>query len=309
MAKNLIMKVKILRNILESFEKTEAKAVELSKKVPPASIFVAICGAEIESDLFEIFDEFVTLRRVTNPPGIIHIAGAANHNQSDYLGVGRYSPHIQAEITVGNPDIQCETSFLFGVAWHMAAMLKLKSTPALFCPVAATISWDTISAVSDNSVNFYMLDDFPRQISLGSKTLISLNSIKWTKLYWKTAFELRNSNSSRRFGLAFNNMYTWNQTTDPRIALANIWVGLEALFGKQDDKYTTEALARRISEWLPSRRDIDVVELYGQRCDAVHGRWLDKKEIWYAIKKSESLLSSALIKCIEKDMKPLPDWK
>jgi len=97
--------------------------------------------------------------------------------------------------------------------------------------------------------------------------------------------------------------------TDPRLALANIWVVLEALFGKRDDRHTTEALARRISEWLPSRTDIDVSEVYDQRCDAVHGRSLNEEEIWHAIKRSERLLKLAIIRCIETDTKTLLDWK
>jgi len=194
MKENLISKVNKLKAILEAFEKIEANAVELSKKVPAASIYVGICGSKIEFELFEIISDFVSVRKVTNPPGIVHIAGAANHSHSDYLGVSRYSPHIQAEIAVGNPDIQCEKDFLIGVAWHMAAMLKLKSTSSLFCPVASTNSWDTISAISDNSVDFYMLDDFARQISLGTRMPISINSTKWVKLYWKTAYELRDFN-------------------------------------------------------------------------------------------------------------------
>jgi hypothetical protein len=258
----------------------------------------------------EIVDGFAAVRKVTNPPGLVHVARAANRNQLDYLGISRYSPQIRAEIAVGIPDICGKTSFLLGVAWHIAAMLKLKSTPTLFCPAAATTSWDIISAFSDNSVNFYMLDDVPKQIAFKfEKAPVSSETVTWTKKHWKTAFELRNSNNSRRFGLAFNNIYTWNHTIDPRIALANIWVGLEALFGKREDKYTADALARRISEWLPSRTDVDVGELYDQRCDAVHGRFLDEEEVWHAIKNSERLLKLAVIKCIETDTKTLPDWK
>ncbi len=247
---------------------------------------------------------------MVNPPGLIHVARAANLSQVDYMGVSRYSTNIRGEIAVGLPDVHCERDFLLGVAWHIAALLKLKSSPTLFCPAAATASWDTICAVSDNSIDFYMLDDVPRQIAPMQKEIpIKPETAKWIELYCMNAYELRNRNNSRRFGLAFNNMYTWNHTTDLRIALANIWIGLEALFGKREDKNATQGLAERISDWIPSRRDIDIFELYSQRCDAVHGRYLDDEEINHAIKKSETLLKLSIIKCIETGTKTLPDWK
>jgi hypothetical protein len=78
-----------MQALLELFEQTEAKAVELSKIVPAAPIFVAICGIEIEIEQFEIVDGFAAVRKVTNPPGLVHVARAANRNQLDYLGISR----------------------------------------------------------------------------------------------------------------------------------------------------------------------------------------------------------------------------
>jgi hypothetical protein len=126
--------------------------------------------------------------------------------------------------------------------------------------------------------------------------------------HFEIALDLRSAENSRRFGLAFNIMYTWNQTSDPRIAITNVWVGLEALFGKSDDRRTSDALAKRISEWLPSTTYNDVRKLYIQRCDAVHGRWLKEDDVGRALKDSDSLLRQALTKCIETSAKTLQDW-
>jgi hypothetical protein len=294
---------------LEPFILAEARAKELAQQVPPALLFIAICDVRVDFDSFEVLDGFLSVRKVTNPPGIVHIARAANLKHSDYLSVGRYSSFVQAEIAVGNTEIQKDEQFLVGIAWHTAALLKLRGYATLFCPSLSSVSWDAVSAVSDNTINFHMLDDVPRQIVFAcEETVISVKDVEWVKSHWNTALELRNAESSRRFGLAFNIMYTWNQTSDPRIAIANVWAGLEALFGKRDDRRTTEALARRISEWLPSTTDGEVRNLYTQRCDAVHGRWLNEDEVWRALRESENLLRQALIKCIETNTKTLPDW-
>jgi hypothetical protein len=288
----------------------EARANELVQQTPPARLFVAVCGVRVEFDSFEVLDDFLSLQKVTNPPGIVHVTRAADLRYSDYLAVSRYSSAIQEEIAVGNTELQENDQFLLGIAWHTAALLKLRGYTSLFCPSSSSASWDTISAISDNSIKFQMLDDISKQISFTpQEASISVKDLEWVKLYWNTALDLRNAEKSRRFGLAFTIMYAWNQTPDPRIAIANIWAGLEALFGQRNERRTTEALARRISAWLPSITENEVRNLYIQRCDAVHGRWLNDAEVGRALKESENLLRQALIKCIETNTRTLPDWR
>ena len=230
----------------------EDRARKLLKQVPDALLFVSICGVKVDFDLFELLDGFLSIHKVTNSPGIVHVTRAANLDHVDYLSVGRYSHLTQAEIAVGNIKLQDDKPFFMDLAYHTAALFKLQGYSLLFCPSSSTVSWDIISAFSDNSVDFQMLDDVPRQIGFkDGSSMISLDNAEWVKKYFTNALEMREFEKSRRFGLAFNIMYLWNQTSDPRIAIFNIWAGLEALFGKRDDKRVTEALAQRISEWLP----------------------------------------------------------
>lgn len=286
----------------------EDRAKKLLKQIPDALLFVSICGVKVDFELFELIDGFLSIRKVTNSPGFVHVMRAANTDKADYLSVSRYSHLTQAEITIGDNIHQVNESSLLDFAYHTAALFKLKGYSLLFCPSSSSVSWDTISAFSDNSVNFQMLDDIPHQIGfIDDSSTISIENAEWVKNNFTKAFEMRNFEKSHRFGLAFNIMYSWNQTTNSRIAISNIWAGLEALFGKQSDKRITEALAQRISEWLPFTSKEEIKNLYNQRCNAVHGRWLNEKEIWEAIKKSELLLQNALIKCIETSTKTLAD--
>jgi hypothetical protein len=78
----------------------------------------------------------VTIRRVTNP-GIVHVCRAADISRSDYLGIGRYSHAITAELAAGDlgrPEADYDQNRLLDVAWHAAALLKLRGHASFVCP-------------------------------------------------------------------------------------------------------------------------------------------------------------------------------
>lgn len=289
----------------------EERSKELMSVVPDRSLFVGLCGVSLGFDEFEIRD-YGCIRKVTNPPMFVHICSAANLEELDYIAVGRYSLGIQAELAFGDKALRSKVhdeSFLLGVAWHAAALIKLRGHTSLFCPVSASISWDIIGAIKDHTVIFRVLDDVPRQIVFQpGNTKVSKEDIQWVKTNWENSLMLRDKSKSRRFGLAFNLAYMWNQTKDERMALANLWCGLEALFGCQSDIRVKEMLVNRISNWLPSLSKTYVRELYKIRCDAVHGRFLDNKGVGTAIRDTEAILRDAVVTCIERTSVPLPDW-
>jgi hypothetical protein len=104
-----------------------------------------------------------------------------------------------------------------------------------------------------------------------------------------------------------NVLYSWNQTTNPRIAISNIWCGLEALFGDKSDKPVTRKLVEKICSWVPSVNSDFVEQSYNRRCDAIHGRWLED-DIWPAVYEAEGLLRLSLTACVENNRAPVPDW-
>lgn len=299
-----------IRGRLQPLLDAERRAAELEGDVPAAKLFLGVCGIGLGFKQREVFDGLITLRRVTNPPGVVHVARAANLERVDYLGVSRYSFGIAAELAVGNADSsEDDGHFLLGIAWHTVALIKLRGHVSVFCPAAATSSWDTVASISDNSVTFLLLDDVPRRIGLDHRpSEVSVTDVEWVGKYWDCALDLRGRDVSRRFGLAFNLAYVWNYTSDPRIALTNLWCGLEALFGQRTDRPVTERLVERICSWLPSATESETRGLYDRRCDAVHGRWIDDAGIREAIGGSESLLRQAVIRCVESRSVPLPDW-
>jgi hypothetical protein len=301
-------RIKEIKSRLEPLAQAEARVVALKARVPDAACFVGLAGVKFRGETYDVVPGLVSLRAVSNAPGIVHVCRAADLKRTDYLGVARYSHTIIAEIAAGRPGANDDPDFVYNLAWHTAALLKLRGHQTLFCPGSSTVSWDTVAAVLDQSTPFLVLDDVPQQIRVGRLSEISHQDLEWVRDNWQRALNLRDASSSRRFGLAFNVSYTWNHTKDSRLAIANIWSGLEALFGIQTDRPVTERLVKRITSWLVGTSEHEVRTLYNHRCDAVHGRWMRDEELGNVIKQSSDLLQRSLVRSIEREEKTLPDW-
>ncbi len=286
----------------------EERAKLLISSVPSAHLFIAIENIELSFASFDIVDDLITIRKVTNPPDLLHVAQAATE-RTVALPVGRYSSYITAEFAIGNPEIrEDERGLMLELAWHTMALLKLRGYINTFCPAAATCSWDVISGQKD-AIEFQVLDDVPRQIRLPiTKTAVDLEDIRWVKDYWDNTLTLRDRNCSRRFELAFDIMFHWNHTSDLRAAIALVWAGIESLFGERTDQRISAALAQRISSWIPKVSQKEAMELYNHRCDAVHGRELSQDLIIKILDRSYFILKESLIKSIETKSITLPDW-
>ncbi len=301
-----------IRKAVEPLLRAESKARELSNQIPSGVLFVGLSGVRLEEPSYEILPELLILRQITNPPGMAHVCRAADQYCTDYLAVARYSDRISAEIVAGNPASSPEDKalpFLVDLAWHVAVLLKLRGAVGIFAPACATASWDTIAARVGRDVVFTMLDDVPRQTSIsGQQDAIFRSDIEWIAQNFEPALRLRDFKRSRRFALAYNVSYTWNHSDNPRLALANLWVGIESLFGDRADRGVRKALVERVSAWLPGIRAEDVGHLYDYRCDAVHGRWLENSDMMEPVRESWELLRSSVLQAIERRAAPLVDW-
>lgn len=301
--------IEAIRSRLRPLEEVEKLSERLLPSIPAGEWYFGLIHTDAEFDLLDIIhEELLQIRKVQNPPGIVHVCRAADLETTDYLGVGRYSAMVKVEIVSKRSK---NKSSIFGLVWHAVALLRLKGHSSLICPVASSESWDAINAIKKNKVKFRLLDDVPRQIALEKKAIALVpEDIEWVSEHYESALKLRDIENSKRFGLAFEIAYSWNLTADVRLAFANIWFALEALFGDQNERPVTKNLARRISAWLKKAEfDQEVRDLYNIRCDVVHGRNLDMLKLRDALNKSWDLLRKSLILAIESETVPLPDWR
>ena len=77
------------------------------------------------------------------------------------------------------------------MAWHTAALIKLRGHQSLACPSSTTVSWDTVASVSDQSVPFVTLDDVPRRIHVDGSGPVTTEDLAWVREHWDTALGLQ----------------------------------------------------------------------------------------------------------------------
>jgi hypothetical protein len=264
-----------LKTALEPLQEEERVARELEPTVPHGGRFFGLI-ASVAGDLeFTILHDVLLFRALTNAPGLVHVIRASRRETPDYLVAARYSSAMTAEIAISAEALSEDSEMANSLAWHTLALLRLRQSSPMLCPASSTVSWDVVAAhVGD--VVIQSLDDVTRQIRLDDSRPLAGADFEWVANHWECAFRLRDQSRSRRFGLALSISYTWNHTSDPRVAISNVWAGLEALFGDRRDRRVSEALATRIAAWLPRETSkAEIRSLYSKRCDAVHGRWLE----------------------------------
>ena len=225
----------------------------------------------------------------------------------DSLAIGRDAQEITGELVLNGPEGDSDPDLLLDLAFHAAVLLRLRCASSTYAPAAADVSWDTVAA-HDGDVRFVGLDEPASRVTASAHDFpVNQVDAEWVSASFVPALRLRDFEHSRRFGLAFNIAYAWNHSSDPRLAIANIWVGLEALFGDQGDRPVTRNLVRRITEWNGCDAN-EVTGLYNVRCDAVHGRWVETADLAAPIDAAWQLLRQSLVRAIDVEDVPLPDW-
>src|SRR5258706_9040710 len=113
-------RIKEIKSRLEPLAQAEARAVALKARVPDAACFVGLAGVKFRGETYDVVPGLVSLRAVSNAPGIVHVCRAADLKRTDYLGVARYSHTIIAEIAAGRPEAKDDSDFVYNLAWHTA---------------------------------------------------------------------------------------------------------------------------------------------------------------------------------------------
>lgn len=173
-----------MQDILKPFLDIEQKSRDLIDTVPRAKLYIGISGIRLGFDSIELND-CVSIRKVENSPGIVHLCRAANPDMTDHLSVGRYSAGIGAELVLGKNDTLPD-SMLFDIGWHIAGLIKIRGFSSLFCPASATCSWDLVNCITDQSIDFRLLDDVPKRIIVNDENTLRDEDIGWISRYWRS---------------------------------------------------------------------------------------------------------------------------
>jgi hypothetical protein len=119
-------------------------------------------------------------------------------------------------------------------------------------------------------------------------------------------FEVFNhlATNNERFMLALQSAVDWRYTKDPRLAIARIWTGIEALIAVSSELvYRVSTICACILESRgPDRRArfAATKKLYGLRSKAVHGVELKETSLDSALLDSRDLLFGLITKAVER---------
>ena len=203
----------------------------------------------------------------------------------------------QLKIVADNP------KDLAASAWNTQWDLILLS--AIFnCPSVCNLQCShSINAISDKSIlevtNYHLKGLFAEPY------IITKEDTEWLEQYYLSAQSLLDMDS---FTIATHSLATYKWHNLPRVQMAILWAGIEALFNISSELSFRTSLY--VSKFLGNGRKEtekkifeDTKNLYKIRSSAVHGSKI-KGDAALPVEKSALLLNSLIKKCIE--LKSLP---
>lgn len=259
----------------------------------------------------------VSIRHLGDSISIFDLAAAGAVGFREWGMLEPYASACVSEIETAQDSAVAPGYDTLNRAWLASTLLKLKGYNAHLPLACSAYSWNMIAghqkrtiASTDDSTK-PILPRFKGQLlELHTKFLIPDNSK--TKLCEEDAYWIRNNyekfNSiaaeSESFKFALTSAVDWQYSTDPRIAIARLWSGIEAIFGINSELvYRISLLVASLLEprGLARKARFDQVrKLYGVRSKAVHGEELSDNKLNKAMVESFDILSKLLLITVER---------
>lgn len=308
---------KVARNALD-FANERRRAAERIRPFEPHQlpVFVALAGSRFEDSERMIIPGFsVRIDKVVLPPGIFEILNAASHDKLDYLGVARLAERIVAQASVVSIRPQ-ETNLTLDGVWNFLVLVRLAAGAHVWSPAWSSVSWPHMVNHKDRAARVGLLDPEPRALFPKLLKPITDPHLDWAQHHYMHLYRLRERGKSGRFTMALEEFHSWIGGRDLRQCLASIWVGLEALYGDRadfsrtsgDKRSASRKMVQRMAAFLSESPD-SAADLYDRRSEVLHGRPLAQHELVAAVLASDDLLRRSLIRCVETEALPLPDWQ
>lgn len=207
----------------------------------------------------------------------------------------------QLKITADNPE---ELAVLtWNAQWDIILLDAILNCNAM-CNIQSSVSADSLCKDSFVNITNYHLHGI-----LQEPYQIVDEDAQWLHTYFGNAKSLLDSQPS--FMTAVHSMASFRWHSLPRVQLAILWAGIEALFG------VTSELVFRISLYIANFLSADIQEanllfsktkkLYSARSSAVHGNKTKKIDENQAVSDSAELLKRLIRKCIETNRMPVPE--
>jgi hypothetical protein len=291
--------------------------------------YVLLFGLDCENSPMVIAPG-LSLRRLSSPITIFDLAavGAAGFQQWPMLGPVANGCKCEIE-TAKDADITPGYDAL-NRAWLGCALLLLRGYGKHLALVCCNYSWDKIAGHQKRTSNVFNQQmasegvesavfksnrDLPKfdghlldfhthffVIKIAEKNCLTAKDAAWANAHFEQFNKL--AAESIKFRFALEAAMDWRFTKNPRIALARLWSGIEALFGITSELvYRISLLCAFLLESPGESRRLrfqTVKKLYGIRSKAVHGEDLSEDKLHQGMADSFELLRDLLLVAVER---------
>ena len=282
---------------LEYFDKRRDRARQRLKGLKGNYWHFAIIGLKTDLDYYS-FARFGHLQKVVEPPGEVELAQALTDLRL-MSPVGRYSHNIGYELSL-NRDFGDSEQGPFNMAWWILSGLRVKTLAEILVPAVADYSWSTISALENHECHINLLEDVPSAARFEEPVEVSSKNLDWV---FSNLVSLIDLLEDIRFRIAVESLCTHQHVLGKRMMVAQLWAGIEALFGiSQELRFRLATyVATNLEPRGASRKELfkRILRLYDTRSKAVHGGKIRDVDLKSHIVEVRKVLSRLLCTIVE----------
>lgn len=290
--------------------------------------YVLIWNLEVEELLLKL-GPGVYLRRLDGDISVFDLAAAGAAGFREWAMLEPFLARSSCEIEV-EPDAAIESAGrTLSKAWLASALIRLKGFSGHLPLASSSYSWNIIAGHQERTKGIFQeeleesgvesavnsprraLPRFEGQLLDVHTSLLSPENVK-TMLTKEDAdwindnYEKFNglSGESEAFSFALAAAVEWQYASSPRVAIAQLWSGIEALFGISSElvyRISLQVASLLEERGITRKEKFDKVKkLYDVRSKAVHGEELSFSDLHKAMLESFDILSRLLLVNVEK---------
>jgi hypothetical protein len=271
----------------------------------------------------------VSIRRLDGRISVFDLAAAGAVGFREWAMLEPFLPGCVSEIETAQDAAVKPGYDALNRAWLASALLKLKGYNAHLPLACSVYSWNVVAGHQERTKSIFREElkekgiasavNSPRRdlppfkgqlLELHTKFIVPDNA-KTTLLeedvHWiSNNYEIFNSLAaeSESFRFALTAAVDWQYSSDPRVAIAQLWSGIEAVFGISSELvYRISLLIASLLEPRGVARQTKfdhVRKLYGIRSKAVHGEELSDDKLTKAMLESFDILKGLILLNVEK---------
>lgn len=290
--------------------------------------YILIWNLDVEGSSLKL-GSGVSIRRLAYDISVFDLAAAGAAGFREWAMLEPFLPRCVCEIETAKGAAIEPGYDTLNRAWLASALIKLKGFNAHLPLACSSYSWNVVAGHQERTKGIFeeelkekgvesavnsprrALPPFKGQllevhtkllVPENAKTILTKEDADWISDNYEKFNYLAAKSEGFRFALSA--AVNWQYASAPRMAIAQLWSGIEALFGISSEVVYRISLqvASLLEERGVARQDRfkEVRKLYGVRSKAVHGEELSDDKLNKAMVESFDILNKLLLVNIEK---------